>query len=171
MIVASLFQNLFLVHINLTHVLANALLVLTTPLLDVINHHIVFVLNHTMTATAVTLFLIQNQTQTINTNPLLTLSNNPLHLFTIFPLRNLSLKLMFHPNTSSYSQNSTLSNNHANGIPPSSTWFVNLYILKAPEDTSATFKLNILFPLDSAASICVLNLPTFTILADHLLKC
>ena len=31
--------------------------------------------------------------------------------------------------------------------------------------------MELLFLLDSGASICVLNLPTFTILADHFLKC
>ena len=87
-----IFQHLLVAHINLTHVLANALLVLTTPLLNIINHHIVFLLNHVMTATAVTLTLIPNQSQTINTNPLLTLCNNLFHLFTILALRNLSLK-------------------------------------------------------------------------------
>ena len=37
--------------------------------------------------------------------------------------------------------------------------------------TSIPSKLELLFLLDSGASICVLNLPTFTILADHFLKC
>ena len=31
--------------------------------------------------------------------------------------------------------------------------------------------MELLFLLDSGASICVLNLPTFTILANHFLKC
>ena len=39
------------------------------------------------------------------------------------------------------------------------------------QDTSLPSKLELLFLLDSDASICVLNLPTFTILADHFLKC
>ena len=45
-----------------------------------------------------------------------------------------------------------------------------LYIIKPPEDTSFNSKLEILFLLDSGASICVLKLPTFAKLADHFLK-
>ena len=75
---------------------------------------------------------------------------------------------MYHPTTSS-SQYSSLSTEHANAITPS-PWFVKLYIFK-PNDTSLPFKLEFLFLLDSFASICVLNLPNFTILADHFLKC
>ena len=48
-------------------------------LLDAINHHIAPLLSHVMTATAVALTLIQNHTQIINTNTLLTTLNN-LHL-------------------------------------------------------------------------------------------
>ena len=77
---------------------------------------------------------------------------------------------MYHPNISSCSQSSTLSNHHANAITLS-TWFVNLYIFKPPENTSFPSKLDILFLPDNGASICVLNLLTFTILADHILKC
>ena len=69
---------------------------------------------------------------------------------------------MYHPTTSS-SQHSSLSNEHADAITPS-TWFVNFYILKPIEDTSLPSKLELLFLIDSGASICVLNLPT-------LLKC
>ena len=76
---------------------------------------------------------------------------------------------MYHPNTSS-SQCSTLSNDHANATSPS-TWFVNLHAFKPPEDTSVRSKLKLLFLLDSRASIYVLDLPTFTILLDHFLKC
>ena len=76
---------------------------------------------------------------------------------------------MYHPNISS-SQSSSTPAEHANAITPS-TWFVNLYIFKPTEDTSIPSKLELLFLLDSGASICVLNLPTFTILADHFLKC
>ena len=76
---------------------------------------------------------------------------------------------MYHPNTS-LSQSSSTSTENANDITPS-TWFVNLYIFKPSEDTSIPSKLEFLFLLDSGASICVLNLPTFTILADHFLKC
>ena len=43
------------VHINVTLVLANALLVITTSLLHARNHLIVLFLNHVMTATAVAL--------------------------------------------------------------------------------------------------------------------
>ena len=71
---------------------------------------------------------------------------------------------MYHPNSSSYSQNS---NKHANAITPS-TWFVNLYIFI---ETSLSSKLGFLFLLDSGASICGLNIPTCTILADQFLKC
>ena len=76
---------------------------------------------------------------------------------------------MYHPNISS-PQSSSTSTEHANAITPS-TWFVNLYIFKPSEDTSILSKLELLFLLDSGASICVLNLPTFTILAEHFLKC
>ena len=76
---------------------------------------------------------------------------------------------MYHPTTSS-SQYSSPSNEHANAITPS-TWFVNLYFFKPIEDTLLPSKLELLFLLDSGASICVLNLPTFTTLADHFLKC
>ena len=76
---------------------------------------------------------------------------------------------MYHPTTSS-SQYFSLSTEHANAITPS-TWFVNLYIFKPTEDTSLPSKSELLFLLDSGAFICVLNLPTFTILADHFLKC
>ena len=75
-----------------------------------------------------------------------------------------------HPNTSSCSQSSTLSNNHANAITPS-IWFVSLYLFKSPEDTHLLSKLETLFLLDNGASVCALNLPTFTILADYFLKC
>ena len=73
---------------------------------------------------------------------------------------------MYQPTTSA-PQYSSLSTKHANAITPS-TWFVNLYIFKPSEDTSLPSKLELLFSLDSGASICVLN---FTILADHFLKC
>ena len=76
---------------------------------------------------------------------------------------------MYHPNPQ-LSQPSSTSTEHANAITPS-TWFVNLFIFKPSEDTSIPSKLELLFLLDSGASICVLNLPTFTILADHFLKC
>ena len=59
---------------------------------------------------------------------------------------------MYHSNTSSCSQSS---DNQANAITPS-TWFVNLYIFKPPEDTSLPSKLEL---LDRGASICVLNTP------------
>ena len=76
---------------------------------------------------------------------------------------------MYHP-TISASQYSSLSTEHANAITPS-TWFVYSKIFKPSEDTSLPSKLELLFLLDSGASICVLNLLTFTILADHFLKC
>ena len=76
---------------------------------------------------------------------------------------------MYHPTTSS-SQYSSLSTEHANAIT-SSTWFVNLYNFKPIEDTLLPSKLELLFLLYSGAFICALNLPTFTILADHFLKC
>ena len=46
--------------------------------------------------------------------------------------------------TTSASQNSSLSTEHANAITPS-TWFVNLYIFKPNEDTSLPSKLELLF--------------------------
>ena len=76
---------------------------------------------------------------------------------------------MYHPNPP-FPQSSSTSTEHANALTPS-TWFVNLFLFKPKEDTSIPSKLELLFLLDSGASICVLNLPTFTILADHFLKC
>ena len=76
---------------------------------------------------------------------------------------------MYHPNPP-LSQPYSTSTEHANAITPA-TWFVNLYIFKPNKDTSSPSKFELLFLLDSGASICVLNLPTFTILADHFLKC
>ena len=76
---------------------------------------------------------------------------------------------MYHP-TLPLPQSSSTSSEHANAITPS-TWFVNLYIFKPSQETSIPYKLELLFLLDSGASICVLNLPTFTVLADHFLKC
>ena len=52
-----------------------------------------------------------------------------------------------------------------NAITPSS-WFLNLYVSKPPNDTSTPSKLELLFLLDSGASISVLNLRTYTILAN-----
>ena len=75
--------------------------------------------------------------------------------------------IMYHQNTSSCSQCSKI---QAKAITPS-TWFVNFYLSKPPEDTSLPSKLELTFLLDIGASICVSNFPTFTILADHLLKC
>ena len=76
---------------------------------------------------------------------------------------------MYHPNTSSSPHYSTSSNSHANAITPS-TWFDNLYIFKPIKDTSLPSNLELSFLLDSGAFNCVLNLPTFTILADHFFK-
>ena len=78
--------------------------------------------------------------------------------------------IMYHHNTLSSSQSSTFSSIHANAIIPS-TWFVNFYNFKRPEDTSSPSKLEILILLDSGYSICVLNIPFFTKLADQFLKC
>ena len=49
---------------------------------------------------------------------------------------------MYHPNTTSSSQYSTISNNHANAITPSA-WFVNLYDFKPPENTPLPSKLEL----------------------------
>ena len=76
---------------------------------------------------------------------------------------------MCHPNPP-LSQSSSTSTEHANAITPS-TWFVNLYIFKPSGDSSIPSELELFFLLDSGASICVLNLPSFTISADHSLKC
>ena len=91
------------------------------------------------------------------------------------PLQNNSkteanFEINMYPPTLLLSQHSSTSPKHANAITPS-TWFVNLYIFKPSQDTSIPSKLELLFLLDSGASICVLNLPTFTVLADHFLKC
>ena len=51
-----------------------------------------------------------------------------------------------------------------NAVTPSS-WFLNLYATKPLKDTSTPSKLEILFLLDSGASISVLNVPTYTLLA------
>ena len=45
-----------------------------------------------------------------------------------------------------------------NAVSPSS-WFLNLYVSKPPNDTSTPSKLELLFLLDIGASISVLNLP------------
>ena len=57
-----------------------------------------------------------------------------------------------------------------NAVTPSS-WFLNLYASKPLKDTSTPSKLEILFLLDSGASISVLNVPTYTILAKSFLNC
>ena len=72
----TIIQHPLVAHQNLNLVLANALLVITTPLLDAINHHIDLRLNYVMTATAVAFTLIQNRIQIINTHSLITLLNS-----------------------------------------------------------------------------------------------
>ena len=57
-----------------------------------------------------------------------------------------------------------------NAITPS-RWFFNLYISQSKTDTSTPSQLEILFLLDSGASISFLNLPTYTILAEEFLHC
>ena len=149
---------LLVVHSNITLVLANAPLAITTPLLNDITLPTVLLLNHVMIAIVVDRHHFQNYTLIFNINPLLTLLNRLLHSFIIILLRNPTL--MYQPNTSS--QYPSLSNEHANAITPS-TWFVNLYIFKPIEDTPLPSKLELIFLPDSGASICVLNLPTSTI--------
>ena len=78
LLIQTIIQHPLVALINLTLVLANAFPVITTPLLDAINHHIVLLLNHVMTATAV-VTSNQNHTQITNTNPMLDLVSNPLH--------------------------------------------------------------------------------------------
>ena len=58
-----------------------------------------------------------------------------------------------YQSTTSASQYSSLSTEHANAITPS-TWLVNLYIFKPNEDTSLPSKLELLFLLERGASIC-----------------
>ena len=48
---------------------------------------------------------------------------------------------------------------------------MSFYIFKPPEDNSLPSILELIFLLDIGASLCVSNLPTLTILADHFLKC
>ena len=50
-----------------------------------------------------------------------------------------------------------------------STCFLNLLDLEPPDEKSSSSKLDLFFVLASGASISMLNIPTFTILADHLL--
>ena len=101
---------------NLTLVLANALLVITTPVLDAINHQLVLLFNHIMTTTAVALTLFWIHTQIINTNPPTQqpslITHHPLSTEPTFKV------IMYHPNTSSGSQSSTPSNSYANAITP-----------------------------------------------------
>ena len=52
-----------------------------------------------------------------------------------------------------------------------SSWVVILYISKSKNDTSTKSKLEILFLLNSGASISVPNLPTYTTLAEKFLHC
>ena len=59
---------------------------------------------------------------------------------------------------------------YANSIN-SSSWFFNFYIVKPNSDESSPSRLEIMFLLDSGASISVLNIPTFTALAKHFLHC
>ena len=81
---------------------------------------------------------------------------------------------MYHQTFSSLSTphdtpNLTQPESQANALTPF-TWFVNLYILKPPEDTSLPSKLELIFLSDSGTSTSVLNLPTFKILAHHFTK-
>ena len=57
-----------------------------------------------------------------------------------------------------------------NTIIPTNCFF-HLYFSKSKIDLSTTSKLEILFRLDSGASISVLNLPTYTHLAEKFLPC
>ena len=62
---------------------------------------------------------------------------------------------------------------NATGVTAStpSSWFLNLYATKPLNDTSTPSKLEILFLLDSGASISVINVATYTILAKSFLNC
>ena len=156
-------QPQLVVHINLTLVLANAPLAIIIPLLDAIYQHTALLLNLLLIAIEADLTLTQGIIQ-IPKKPTVNLTQ-PVPSIHHSPTTESKFEMnMYHPNTSQRSKN------QANAIT-SSTWFVNLYIFKPPEDTSLPSKLELLFLLDSGASICVLNLPTFTILADHFLKC
>ena len=65
-----IYQYPLIVQINFT--LVNAPLVITTPLLDAIYHHIVLLLNHVLIAIDVDLTPIHSPTQALTTNLLLT---------------------------------------------------------------------------------------------------
>ena len=167
LIVHTKFLPLLVVHPNIILVLVNVPLVIITLLLNDINSHTVLLLTHVLIVTVVDRTQLQKTFQykpSVN----LTQPSSPI-------LRNNSFTepkfeiIMYHNNTSS-SQFPSLCNGHADATTPS-TWFVNLYIFKPIEDTSLPSKLELLFLLDSGASVCILNLPTFTILADHFLKC
>ena len=58
-----------------------------------------------------------------------------------------------------------------NAVTPPTSWFLNLYATKSLKDTSSPSKLEILFLLDSGASISVINIATYTILAQSFLNC
>ena len=102
--------------INITIVLVNAPLVGITPRSDDINPYIVLLLNHALIAIEVDHTQMVKDTLTITTIPLLICLNNQ---FTTPPSEPEFQLNMYHPNLSSCSQNSTLSNTHANGITPS----------------------------------------------------
>ena len=70
---------------------------------------------------------------------------------------------MFHTHNSTPTLNAT-------DYQPLS-WFFTLYIINHHLNAPLPSGLEILFLLDSGASISVLNVPTFTALADHFLKC
>ena len=65
-------------HSNITIVLANAPLIITTPLLDDINRHIVLLLSHVLIAIKIDHTPILTVTLTVIINPLLISLNNPI---------------------------------------------------------------------------------------------
>ena len=149
-------------------VLVNAHLVVLTPLLNDTTLHNALLLNHVMIATVVD--HIRTPKTTLIFKPSINLTHPSTPLIQCNSPTEPKFEInMYNPTTYS-SHYPSLSTEHANAIKPS-TWFVNLYIFKPIEDTSLPSKLELLILLDSGASICVLNLPTFTILADHFLKC
>ena len=91
--------------------------------------------------------------------------NNHYPSETKFDMINLSLHLF--PISSQY-KTEDHTHSQADAFTPS-TCFLNLLDLESLDDKSSSSKQDLFFVLDSGASISMLNIPTFTILSDHLL--
>ena len=161
---------LLVVHLNNILVLVNVPLVIITPPLNDAILLTALLPNHVKISIVVDHIQIQKNYSQFQYKPSINLTHPftpPLHSN---PSTEPKFEINMYQPTTFASQYSSFSTEHANAITPS-TWFANLYIFKPSEDTSLPTKLELLILLDSGASICVLNLPTFTILADHFLKC